>query len=188
MNQLEKLRGHIERIAPLNDEEWQQIAEAFKLVKLKKHQYLVQPGMDLKNDHWVVKGCLKASFTDIDGKENILQFAVEDWWISDYNAVHKGQRTKIEINCLEPSELLVLHNNARQRLYEEVPVFQTFFLNKISHAFVALNNRILSFLTKNPKEKYEEFLMLYPDLVQRIPKKYIAQYLGVSRETLSRLH
>lgn len=188
MNHYEQLRAHIEKTVALTDDEWQMIAKAFKVLRLKKHQYLIQSGAAVHNDHWVVSGCLKAGFTDREGKENILQFAVEDWWISDYNALFKGQESRIEIDCLEASELLVLPNQDRQRLYTLVPVFQTFFLQKITNAFVALQNRVLSLQTNSPKERYDEFLRLYPDLIQRIPKKYIAQYLGVSRETLSRLH
>ncbi len=184
----DKLRNHIEQVEPLTDDEWQTVKLAFEWVKLKKHQYLIQRGGRVRNDHWVVNGCLKASFTDLDGKENILQFAVEDWWISDYNALWKDESAKIDINCLAPSELLVLSNPKRLQLYTEVPAFQRFFHQKVTNAFVSLTNRVLSVLTKTPKERYDEFLTLYPDLVQRIPKKYIAQYLGVSRETLSRIH
>lgn len=188
MDPYDKLRAHIEREVSISEHEWQTIARAFNLVKLKKHQYLIQSGSTVQYDHWVVSGCLKASFTDVDGKEHILQFAIADWWISDYNALFKGERSKIEIDCLEPCTLLTLSNPNRQLLYQQIPAFQTFFLHKITNAFVALQNRILSFMTKTPKERYDEFLLLYPDFTQKIPKKYIAQYLGVSRETLSRLY
>lgn len=188
MNPYLHLREHITREVAITDHEWQIIEQSFTHIRLKKNQYLVQAGAYVQNDHWVASGCLKACFTDPDGKEYILQFAREDWWISDYNALFKGEKSKMDIYCLEACEVLALSNPKRQLLYRDIPAIQTFFLHKITNAFVALQNRTLSLMALTPSERYNEFLRLYPDFIQRIPKKYIAQYLGVSRETLSRLH
>lgn len=188
MEELKAFRKHLENTYPFSEEDWLKVQEALEPVHLKKHQFLIQQQHPVDYDYWVYSGCLKACFTDSEGKELILQFATEHWWISDYNALFNRQSARIDVDCLEPCVLLRISLEDRYRLYEEVPAFESFFIRKITNGYVALQNRILSILTKNPRERYEEFLHLYPELSRRIPKKYIAQYLGVSRETLSRLY
>jgi len=80
------LRSHIEKIVPLSDEEFALVASYFVERSLKKHQFLVQEGILVTNEYWVAHGLLKASQTDLSGKEHILQFAMEDWWVTDYQA------------------------------------------------------------------------------------------------------
>ena len=77
------LRSHIEKIISLSDEEFDFIASFFVEQSFKKHQFLVQEGILVTNEYWVAHGLLKASQTDLSGKEHILQFAMEDWWVTD---------------------------------------------------------------------------------------------------------
>ena len=81
----EILRQQIEKIVQLTDEEFQVVLPYFSTRTYLKHQYVVQAGNHAPNDHFVVKGLLKSFYIDDKGKTHILQFAMEDWWISDYN-------------------------------------------------------------------------------------------------------
>ncbi|AOM78743.1 Crp/Fnr family transcriptional regulator [Pedobacter steynii] len=181
------LRQHIEKLITLTDEEFDYVLSKFSTKKLKKHQFLVQEGAEVLNDYWVVKGLLKAYHADEDGKIHILQFAMEDWWISDYNSLVYGTAATINIDCIEDSELLVISSENRELLCNEMKGMANFFRKKSHAGYVALQQRILFLLHKNPQERYNRFLALNPKLLQRLPKTLLAAYIGVSRETLSRL-
>jgi CRP-like cAMP-binding protein len=140
------------------------------------------------NDFFVLRGCLKAYHTDQEDKEHILQFALPDWWICDYQAYFKEAKATISVDCIEDSEFLCLSLQNREKLCGEMHKMEHFFRIKLSAGYVALQQRILSMLNSSAKERYEQLLEQYPALFQKVPKTLIAAYLGVSRETLSRLN
>jgi len=181
-----ELRRHFEKIITLTDQEFDYILSHFTSKKLKKHQFLVQEGDQVTNDYFVVKGLLKASFTNDEGKENILQFAMEDWWITDFQAYFNQTNATLSIDCIEEVEVLCLSLNNREKLCSELHKIESFFRRKSNLGYIALQQRILSLINSNAKERYEQFLLQYPMMFQRVPKTLIASYLGVSRETLSR--
>jgi CRP-like cAMP-binding protein len=181
------LRQHIEKITSLTDDEFDYILSHFVSKKLKKHQFVIKEGDFVQNDYFVIKGLLKAYHIDKEGKEHILQFALEDWWVSDYRSYFNQQKATINIDCIEDVEILCLELRNREKICAELHKMEHFFRKKSNAGYVALQQRILSLLNSNAKERYEELLYQYPDLFQRVPKRLIAAYLGVSRETLSRL-
>jgi CRP-like cAMP-binding protein len=180
------LRQHFEQITPLTDAEFDYILSHFTSKKLKKHQFLVQEDELVRNDHFVIEGLLKASHTDSDGKAHILQFAMEDWWVTDYQAYFSQLPATLTIDCIEDVELLCLSLQNRDKLCAELHKIEHFFRRKSNLGYIALQRRVLSLLNNNAKERYEQLLKQYPSLFQRVPKTLIASYLGVSRETLSR--
>lgn len=182
------LRQQIERITSLNDTEFEYVLSHFVSKKFKKHQFVVQEGENVPNDFFILSGCLKSYFTDKNGKEHILQFGMQDWWITDYEAYYNQSIATINIDCIENSELLCLSLQNREKLCAEMHKIEHFFRKKTNKHNVALQRRILSLLSNNAKEKYDQLLQLYPQLLQKIPKHLIASYLGVTRETLSRLN
>lgn len=182
-----ELRKHLEEIIAVSDEEFDYILSHFKVKKLKRHQFLVQSGDQVTNDHFVVKGLLKAFYTNDEGKEHILQFAMENWWVTDYQAYFRGSDAITNIDCIEASEVLCLSLANREKLCAELQKVEHFFRVKSNMGYIALQRRILSLLDKDAKGRYQELLTNYPSLLQRVPKSTLASYLGVSRETLSRL-
>lgn len=182
------LRKHIEEIVALTDSEFEYVLSHFSPRKLKKHQFLIQEDNEVKNDHFVLSGLLKAVYTSPeDGKENILQFAWENWWISDYQAYFNSSKATLDIDCIEDVEILCLSLKNRDKICSEMHKIEHFFRRKSNAGYIALQQRILSLLKSSAKERYESLLSSYPSLFQRVPKSLIASYLGVSRETLSRL-
>ena len=181
-----ELRKHFEKITPLTDQEFDYILSHFTTKKLKKHQFLIQEGDNVTNDYFVVKGLLKAYHVDNEGKEYILQFAMEDWWISDYQAYFSQSKATLNIDCIEEVEILCLTLHHRDKICADLHKIEHFFRRKSNMGYVALQRRILSMLNSNAKERYDQLLLQYPNLFQRVPKTLIASFLGVSRETLSR--
>ena len=182
-----ELKKHIEEIVSLTDEEFEYISSHFKPKQLKKHQYLIQADEQVKTIYFVIKGLMKATYIDLNGKEYIIQFAMENWWISDFQAFYNNVKSITNISCLENVELLALSKEDMDTICKENHKMEHFFRVKNSSGYVALQQRILSLLTTNPKERFEQFSRQYPQLGQRLSKTIIAAYLGISRETLSRL-
>lgn len=182
------LRKHIEEIISLTDDEFDFILSHFEQVKKRKHQYILQEGEVANKEYWIIRGCLKSYFFDEKGKEHILQFGMENWWITDYESFVKQTSSKIYIDCIEDSQLLYITYENREKLTTEMHKMERFWAKKSKYGRIALQNRILSLLKNSSKERYELLLEQHPTLFQRVPKKLIAAYLGVSRETLSRLN
>jgi len=185
---MDKLRKHIEEISPLNEDEFEYVKSFFVLKKVKKHQYLLQEGEQVIFEYVILSGIFRMFYLDDDGKEHIVQFAGENWWMSDYNAYFNQQRGNLSITCMEDGEVLCLKLQGREKLSADMHKMEHFFRVKLTRGYAALQRRIISLLSSTPQQRYEEFCELYPHIIQKIPKKYIAEYLGVSRETLSRLY
>lgn len=186
MSQL--LRQQFDAVITLTDAEFAYVLSHFVPKKLKKHQFVIQENEAVTNDYFILKGCLKSYFTDKNDKEHILQFGMQDWWITDYQAYYNQTPATITIDCIEESELLCLSLQNREKLCAELHKVEHFFRKKTNRHNIALQQRILSLLSNNATEKYERLLQLYPQLFQKVPKHLIASYLGVTRETLSRLN
>lgn len=182
------LKTHIEEIIAITDQEFEYVLSHFEHIKKRKHQFVVQEGDLVNKEYWVIKGCLKSYFYDQTGKEHILQFAMENWWTTDYDAFINRTEAKTSIDCLEECELLYITYENREKLTAEMHKMERFWAKKSKTGRIALQNRVLSLLKNSAKERYELLFDQYPQLFQRVPKKLIASYLGISRETLSRLN
>ena len=185
---MEQLRTHIEKVIPLTDDEFEIIRPFFTARKVRKNQFLVQQGDNVRCEFLVLGGTYRIFYADDDGKEHIVQFATENWWMSDYIAYFNNRQANMFVVCMEAGEVLCLTLEGREELAAKLHKMEHFFRVKLTNGYIALQQRILSLLSHNSEQRYEEFARLYPDLMQKIPKKYIAEYLGVSRETLSRLY
>lgn len=182
------LRQQIAKIIQLTDLEFDYVLNHFSTRKFKKNQFVVQEGQLVENDFFILSGCLKSYSTDANGKEHIIQFGMPDWWITDYQAYYNQIAATVNIDCIEESELLCLSYTNREKLCAEMHKMEHFFRKKTNKRNVALQQRILSLLSSNAKERYDKLLGEYPQLFQKVPKQLIASYIGVTRETLSRLN
>lgn len=185
---MEQLRKHIEQTVPLSDEEFEYIQSFFSLRRVRKGQFLISEGDEVRHEYLILSGIYRVFYLDTDGKEHIIQFAQHNWWMSDYQAFFKQQPASMFVECMEAGEVLYTTLQARETLAREMHKMEHFYRVKLTNGYVALQQRIKLLLASTPQQRYEEFINMYPDLLQRVPKKYIAQYLGVSRETLSRLY
>jgi len=181
------LREHIEKIIPLSDDEFAFVMSQFTAANYKKHQFLFEEGEDVKYTYFVVSGLLKLIHLDDTAKEYIVSFAMEDWWESDFYAFYTQTKATMSLQCLEDTEVFCLTLEGYQNLCTKLQKMERFFLEKATGGHIGSQRRILSFLTSNAKERYEQLIKRYPSLYQRVPKTQLASYLGVSRETLSRL-
>lgn len=188
MNAKETLKSHILKIAQLTDEQFDYLFSHFKPLSFKKGQAIISEGDKVEHEYFVVSGCLKAFFINDEIKMYILQFAMPTWWTSDYGALYNHTRATISVDCISDAEVLCLSNDDREKLCREIHQVEHFFRWRTNRGYLASQKRLLSFMNNDTKARYEELLALYPQLYNLVPKHLIAAYLGVSRETLSRLY
>lgn len=161
--------------------------EALNKVSISKGQFLLKPGTTVKHEYFVIKGCLKAYYLDDKGSSHIIQFAIENWWVGDFDAFYNKIPSKLYIEAIEDSELLAINYDSLQNIYDKAPIFERYFRILTTQAFISQRKRILSTLEKNTQERYLEFCTSYPKIEDRVPNYDIANYLGVSPENLSRV-
>lgn len=181
------LRAHIEQIVPLTNDEFDFVLQHFTAKKFKKHQLIIQEGDLVKNDYFLLSGLMHSSHTSAEGKEYILQFAMQGWWITDPQAYHHQTPATLSVSCLEDSETLYITLNNREKLCRELQKMEYFFRKQTTAGYIELQKRTLCLISTTAKHRYENLLEQFPGLIQRVPKSLIASYLGVTRETLSRL-
>ncbi len=178
---------HLKKVINLSENEQQEFVSILSEIKLNKKEFLIQPGELVDSEFYVVKGCLKAYYVDQNGDQHIIQFAIEDWWISDFEAFFNETPANLYVECIEDSILLGINRNSLDLLYQRIPQFERFFRIKTTNAFVSLRSRVLSTLQKSSKERYLEFCETYPKIEQRVANYQIANYLGIKPESLSRI-
>jgi CRP-like cAMP-binding protein len=187
MQPKEILKEHIMKTVSLTDDQFDYFFSRFKHQSYKKGQVIIADGDEVECEYFVLDGCLKSFYINDDLKMFILQFAMPTWWASDYNALYNHTRATISVDCITDTEVLCLSNDDREKLCNELHKAEHFFRWRTNKGYVAANKRLLSFMNNNAKYRYEELLKSYPELYNIVPKTLIAAYLGVSRETLSRL-
>ena len=152
-----------------------------------KGRLILTAGQSVPNQYYVHSGCLRTYFLDSSGKEHTIQFAVSDWWISDYTAFFTGELSILHIECIQDAVIYQISRDDMEKLYHEVPSIETFFRIKMERFFASFQKRILSDLAMSAKEKYTVFLQTYPKIEQSIKNYHLASYLGITTESLSRI-
>jgi CRP-like cAMP-binding protein len=181
------IKEHVAKYIHLTEEEESYFISLLRITKVKKKQFIVQPEFISKYRSYVVKGAMRAFFIDKNGQDYSIAFAVEDWWISDYNSYIYQEPATFFVEALEDTTLIQIDYDAEQLLMEKVPKFERFFRIITQRSFATLQKRMLSNISKTAEERYEEFIEKYPSIANRVPQYTLASYLGFSTEFLSRI-
>jgi CRP-like cAMP-binding protein len=181
------LHKHITSRVPLTDEEFNICTKFFISKKLKKHQFLLNEGDVCRYIGFVNSGCLREYKIDNKGVEHIIQFAIEDWWVSDLNSFLSGLPATYNIDTLQDSDILLLEKSARDKLLDACPKMERFFRLLLEGNYVASHQRISDSLGASAEERYLKFIKTYPKLFELVPQNQIASYLGITPQSLSRI-
>ena len=163
------------------------IKSKLKKLTLKKGVMLLKADEKVTNQYYVFNGCLRTYFIDKSGKEHTLQFAIKDWWISDYTAFFTSNKAIMYIETLQEATLYKISKKNMDDLFKEVPQLETFFRKKMEGAFSSFQKRILSNLSQSAKDRYTSFIYTYPNIEQSVKNYHVASYLGITTESLSRV-
>ena len=187
MNGKEKITAYIERFVRLSEEEKAMFADAFEEVPVVKRQFVVQPEFTARYRYYVLEGAFRSYIVCHQGQEHTISFAIEDWWISDYNSYIYQQPATQFVVALEDSRVLRITHEKEAELKETHHVFETFFRIIAERGLAHYQQRITSNLTQTAEARYKRFLSKYPEAAQRLPQYALASYLGMTTEYLSRL-
>ncbi len=178
---------HINSKVKLTEAEVDLIQKHIVHKKIRKKHYFLQEGDICKYTAFVEKGLLRSYTIHNNGNEHIVQFAMEGWFIADLYSYLSGETALYNIEAIEDSELVLMSKAANDLLLQQCPNYQTFMLQVITNAYVALQKRLSAIPHLTVDERYQHLLQQYPTLPNRVPQHMIAAYLGITPETLSRV-
>jgi CRP-like cAMP-binding protein len=183
----ERLKKYLDGRAALTADELARVQALAVPRFYRKKQYLLKEGEVCRLHTFVCQGCLRIFRVGPDGADHIIKFAVEDWWVSDQESLLSGQPAVSNIDALEDSEVLQWTRENYDLLLAEIPAFRTFYNQMMARALEASTNRIYENISLTAEERYHQFIRRYPGTFNRVPLYMVASYLGVARETLTRI-
>lgn len=183
----ETLFEYLEKVLPLSPADKEIIHAVFIPKQLMKGEYLQREGDLLKYGAFVCKGFLRSYVIDNKGREHIIQFAPENWWISDKGAGAEGSKASCFIDAIEDSAILLIDQAGHFKMLEKVAAYNKSFQAGMQKRSEAKDKRIVHSLVADAEERYTDFIQTYPSIAQRVPQHMLASYLGIAPETLSRV-
>ena len=184
---MEELINKIKNRIHLNPEAEEFLYSISKEKILPKGQVLIRQGQAVKKTFFVTAGCLRSFCTDKNGKEHTLQFAIKNWWISDYIAIHNDEPATLTVECLTESNIIEFNAKELDEIHTRFPEFESYQRHNLERHVVSLHKRILNQLQLSAPARYDLFLKQYPDIEQFTRNFHIASYLGITQESLSRI-
>jgi CRP-like cAMP-binding protein len=154
---------------------------------LVKGELILSDGSMKKEHIFVVSGCLRSFYKTENAKEHTIQFAVKNWWISDYMTVYSNEKSIVAIESLTHSKVLIINNDKLDEFYKKFPDFEVFQRKNFEKRIAALQRRILNLLALSAAEKYNQFINNYEVFEKVIPNYQIASFLGITPQSLSRI-
>lgn len=187
MTPFDRLSAYLQTRASFTPDDLALVRTAFVPRTLEAGEFLQRGGDVARHAAFVAQGCLRSYVIDAKGKEHIVMFAPEEWWIADTASLASGAPSQFFYEAIEPSELLLIEPAAHQMLVERVPGYASSFRSGLQRHAAAKDQRIVSALATTAEERYSEFLKTYPSIASRVPQWMLASYLGVTPETISRI-
>lgn len=187
MSNYQNILNNIKRYVSLTEDDEQQFSAIVRTTTIKRRQFIVQPNFICTHQTYVLKGTLRSYFVNEEGIEHTIQFAIEDWFISDFNSYLNQEPASLFVEALENSIVQQIAYEDVEKLCDNNPKFERFFRLVAQKSFAFSQRRVLSNLGKSAEERYLEFYNLYPSIVQRVPQYALASYLGMSPEFLSKI-
>lgn len=182
----EQLRTFVESFGFLTKEEIEIIIKYTVLKKYKKGDFLLKEGAISKECHSVIKGCVR-SFKIIDGVEKTTSFFVEGDPINTFSSYANQEPSEYYIECLEDCILTVGNDSLIDDMCERIPRLNKFIRIEVEKEAGKFQERLTSFISSSPQERYVKLLETNPALVNRVPQIYMASYIGVTPESFSRI-
>ena len=184
---MQNLINKIKNSIPLSQEAERYIYSIAKEKSVSKGAVLIREGQTVSKTFFVTHGSLRSFCTDKEGKEHTLQFAIKDWWISDFMAIYNNEPASLTVECISDSAVIEFNALKLNEIYLQFPEFEPFQRKNLERHVVSLHKRILNQLQLTALEKYNLFLEKYPNIEQHVPNYHIASYLGITQQSLSRV-
>ncbi|HTE33669.1 MAG TPA: Crp/Fnr family transcriptional regulator, partial [Chryseolinea sp.] len=161
---LQPLLKNLDKYVSLTEHDTAIVQGLFKVSRFKRHQYLLQEGTVTRFETFVLKGLTRTYEIDDKGQEHVVQFGPEDWWVGDLYSFLTETPATFNIDCLENTEVAQITKSDLEKLYQEVPKLERHFRILVQNAFIATTQRLSSTLSRSAAERYEEFIVKYPQI------------------------
>jgi len=181
------LYTNIERHIHLTQDDKVRFLSVLRTKTVKKKSIILSENKVSTHATFVLKGCLKAYTVNDNGFEHIIQFAPEDWWVTDMYSFISQKPGNIIIEAIENSEVVQLSRADQLRLFDDIPAFERYFRIITEKSLVSYRTRLMDNMSLTATERYAGFCEQYPTLITKLPQKLIASYIGVTPEFLSKM-
>jgi CRP-like cAMP-binding protein len=183
----EVLQAYLVARATFSTEELAFITTVFVPRRLAAGEFLQRGGEVARHAAFVAHGCLRSFVIDPKGKEHVVQFAPEEWWLADAISLNTGTPSQYFFAAIEDSELLLIDAPGHQQIIDRIPGYSAAMRAGLQKHAAAKDLRIVTALSASAEERYLDFMRTFPTIAQRVPQWMVASYLGVSPETVSRI-
>ncbi len=153
----------------------------------KAKTIILNAGEVCKHSYFVNSGLLRSFNINDNIVEHVMSFACEGWWIGDMYSLLSQKPGNLFIEVMEDSEVILLSKENQDTLYHEIPKLERFFRIIIENSLVAYQERLMDNLSLTAEERFEKFCQKYPGLIQKVPQKQIASFIGVTPEFFSKM-
>jgi CRP-like cAMP-binding protein len=181
------LKNNLASKIDITDADFEKVMESFKAKTIKKKKDLLRYGDKCKELAFVTKGALRTFSIDEKGVEHVIQIAIENNWISDLYSFVTSTASEFTIEAIEDTEVLIISTETLDKIYLTVPIMERFFRKLFERGLIAATQRINSTVSESAEVRYRKLMQNSPQILQRIPLVYIASYLGITPESLSRI-
>lgn len=181
-----QLRNALNHFVPLEDRHWQAISDLVELHRYARNELFHQEGKRCYKIGFIIEGCFR-SVKDVDGLERTFDFAVENDFITDYYSIVREVPSSYNIVAVEDAVVACMDAPAVFKLFDSDITLQKLG-RKIAEEGLCYNQeRLTSLLYDTPQVRYEKLMVTSPEVLLRVPQHFIANYLGITKETLSRI-
>ena len=184
---MQNLINKIKKSISLSSQAEKYIYSISKEKILSKGKILIREGQTVNKTFFVIHGSLRSFCVDKEGKDHTLQFAIKDWWISDFIAMYNHEPASLTVECITDSTVIEFNAQKLAQIYLQFPEFEPFQRKTLERHVVSLHKRILNQLQLAASERYNLFLKQYPNIEQHVSNYHIASYLGITQQSLSRI-
>jgi CRP-like cAMP-binding protein len=178
---------YLRKRIPISDQQLKEVEPLFKTKKVDKGKIILQLGEVCQFTYFITNGCLRSYVIDDKGKEHILQFAIENWWISEQISFINHEPSMYFIDAVEETEFVQTDEQGWNEFHKIVPAALDMNRKLQLNSLRSFQKRLVSHLSASGEQRYLSFIKTYPPLALRLPQKMIASYLGVTPESLSRI-
>ncbi len=180
---LENIAKHV----TLTPEEQTLFLSKIETKPFKAKTILLSAGEVATCTYFVNSGILRSFNINDNIIEHVLHFACESWWIGDMYSYISEKPGNLFIEVLEDAEVVMITKENHQKLYQEIPKLERFFRILAENSLVSHQERLMDNLSLTAEERFEKFCSKYPTLIQKVPQKHIASYIGVTPEFFSKM-
>ena len=180
---LENIAKHV----TLTPEEQELFLSKTETKPFKAKTILLSAGEVATCTYFVNSGILRSFNINDNIIEHVLHFACEGWWIGDMYSYISEKPGNLFLEVLDDAEVVIITKENQQQLYQEIPKLERFFRILAENSLVAHQERLIDNLSLTAEERFEKFCSKYPTLIQKVPQKHIASYIGITPEFFSKM-